>query len=152
LDPLNAFDILPKPQRTNEAHHLLERVGLPATLLNRSIRELSGGQRQRVAIARALASRPALIVLDEALSAVDASIRIDLLELLLDLQRKQGIAYLFIAHDLGMIRAIAHRTAILDAGRIAEIGPTQHIISAPQSQIGQQLLAAAPRLLDRSNA
>ncbi|RFC68471.1 MULTISPECIES: ABC transporter ATP-binding protein [Mesorhizobium] len=146
LDPLNTFDILPKPQRAHEVRHLLERVGLSPGLFDRSIHELSGGQRQRVAIARALASRPALIVLDEALSAVDASIRIDLLELLLDLQREQGISYLFIAHDLGMIRAIAHRTAILDAGRIAEIGPTQSIIAAPQTQIGQQLVAAAPRL------
>jgi len=152
LDPLDAFDIIPKPQRADEARDLLKRVGLSTDLFNRSIHELSGGQRQRVAIARAIASRPALIVLDEALSAVDASIRIDLLELLLDLQRSNGMSYLFIAHDLGMIRAIAHRTAILDGGRIAEIGPTQSVISAPRSRIGQQLLAASPRLLDRSEA
>ncbi|MCO5064323.1 MAG: ATP-binding cassette domain-containing protein [Rhizobiaceae bacterium] len=147
LDPLRAFDIVPGPERIAEAETLLARVGLARDLLPRPVHELSGGQRQRVALARALASRPALIVLDEALSAVDASIRLDLLELLLDVQRAQGISYLFIAHDLGMIRAIAHRVAILDAGRIAETGPAREVISAPRSAIGKQLLAAAPRLL-----
>ena len=134
-----------KQQATEEAMALLASVGIPEKALVYPY-QLSGGQRQRVAIARAIAGRPSLIVLDEALSAVDASIRIDLLELLLDIQRADTVAYLFIAHDLGMIRAIAHRTAILDAGRIAEIGPTQSIIAAPQTQIGQQLVAAAPRL------
>lgn len=148
LDPLKAFDVVHRKQRPDEAKRLLERVGLTRNLLERSVHELSGGQRQRVAVARALASRPKLIVLDEALSAVDASIRIDLLELLIDLQHSRDISYLFISHDLGMIRAVAHRVAILDAGRIAEIGPTQSVISAPSSSVGRQLLAAAPRLLD----
>jgi peptide/nickel transport system ATP-binding protein len=152
LDPLNAFDVVPSGEKIAEGKKLLERVGLSQSLFGRPVHELSGGQRQRVAIARAIASRPALIVLDEALSAVDASIRIDLLELLIDLQRAHDISYLFIAHDLGMIHAVAHRLAILDAGRIAEIGPTQQVVANPQSTIGRQLLAAAPRLLHERSA
>jgi peptide/nickel transport system ATP-binding protein len=152
LDPMNAFSIGPAHKRYEEAQRLLDRVGLTRNLLSRPVHELSGGQRQRVAIARAIASHPALIVLDEALSAVDASNRIDLLELLLDIQRADNISYLFIAHDLGLIRAIAHRVAIMEAGRIAEIGLATAVIDSPRSEIGRQLLAAAPRLLDRSTS
>ncbi|MBX3596557.1 MAG: ABC transporter ATP-binding protein [Rhizobiaceae bacterium] len=152
LDPLNAFAIGNARARPEEARHLLERVGLDADLFDRPIHELSGGQRQRVGIARAIASRPALIVLDEALSAIDASIRIDLLKLLIDLQREHTISYLFIAHDLGMINAIAHRIAILDGGRIVEQGPTHQIIQNPKSETGRQLLGAAARLPARSSS
>ncbi|WP_245271013.1 ABC transporter ATP-binding protein [Mesorhizobium sp. LNJC395A00] len=112
--------------------------------------KLSGGQRQRVAIARAIATKPSLIVLDEAVSALDVSVRGQILALLLDLQARERIAYLFISHDLGVVRAIAHRVVLLDAGRIAESGDARNVIDAPQSAIGKALVAAAPRL-DRSS-
>ena len=85
-------------------------------------------------------------MLDEAVSALDVSVRGDILKLLLDLQREERIAYLFISHDLGVVRAIAHRIVILDAGRIAERGDARAVINAPQSAIGQALVAATPKL------
>ena len=100
----------------------------------------------RAQSARAIATRPSLIVLDEALSALDVSVRGQILELLLDLQRQERIAYLFISHDLGVIRAVAHRIVILDGGRIAETGDARTVIAAPQSAIGTALVAATPRL------
>ncbi|TGS99299.1 ABC transporter ATP-binding protein, partial [Mesorhizobium sp. M8A.F.Ca.ET.213.01.1.1] len=106
---------------------LLERVGLETGLAGRAIHEISGGQRQSVAIARAIATKPSLIVLDEAVSALDVSVRGQILELLLDLQRQERIAYLFISHDLGVIRAVAHRVVILEAGRIAESGDARAV-------------------------
>ncbi|TIU30116.1 MAG: peptide ABC transporter ATP-binding protein, partial [Mesorhizobium sp.] len=89
-----------------------------------------------VSIARAIATKPSLIVLDEAVSALDVSVRGEILQLLLDLQRQEKIAYLFISHDLGVIRSVAHRVILLDAGRIAENGDAQTVIDAPQSAIG----------------
>lgn len=149
LDPLRIFRVVPRSERLAEAERLLERVGLNGGLLGRPVHELSGGQRQRVAIARAIATGPSLIVLDEALSAVDVSIRAGLIDLLLDLQATQNIAYLFIVHDLALIRAIAHRVAILENGKIAELGPADEVTSKPRSQIGRELLAAAPRLFGK---
>ncbi|TIS07199.1 MAG: ABC transporter ATP-binding protein, partial [Mesorhizobium sp.] len=102
--------------------------------------------RQRVAIARAIATRPSLIVLDEAVSALDVSVRGQILDLLLDLQRQERIAYLFISHDLGVIRALAHRIVLLDAGRVAESGDARTVIASPQSAVGKALVAATPRL------
>jgi peptide/nickel transport system ATP-binding protein len=99
-----------------------------------------------VAIARAIATEPSLIVLDEAVSALDVSVRAKIVELLLDLQREEKMAYLFIAHDLGLVRAAAHRLILLDGGRIAEQGDARRIIDAPQSAIGKALVAAAPKL------
>jgi len=119
---------------------------LTADLAARAIHEISGGQRQRVAIARAIATKPSLIVLDEAVSALDVSVRGQILELLLDLQHQERIAYLFISHDLGVVRAVARRVVLLDAGRIAESGDARAVIDAPQSAIGKALVAAAPRL------
>ncbi|TIX13043.1 MAG: ABC transporter ATP-binding protein [Mesorhizobium sp.] len=114
--------------------------------LERRPGQLSGGQRQRVAIARAIATRPSLIVLDEAVSALDVSVRGQILDLLLDLQREERIAYLFISHDLGVVRAVAHRLVILDAGRVAESGEARAVIGNPQSAIGKALVAATPKL------
>ncbi|TIV65237.1 MAG: ABC transporter ATP-binding protein, partial [Mesorhizobium sp.] len=93
------------------------------------------------------ATRPSLIVLDEAVSALDVSVRGQILELLLDLQRQERIAYLFISHDLGVIRAVAHRVVILDAGRIAESGDARTVIASPQSPVGKALVAAMPKLI-----
>ena len=109
--------------------------------------KLSGGERQRVAIARALAARPALIVFDEPVSALDQSVRGHILELIADLQKSDGLSYLFIAHDLAVVRLIAHRVAIMEAGRIVETGATPQLIADPQSRAGRALVAAAPRLV-----
>ncbi len=145
-DPLRIHSIVPRAERPRAVAALLDRVGLPASLASRAIHEISGGQRQRVAIARAIATKPSLIVLDEAVSALDVSVRGKILELLDDLQREERIAYLFISHDIALVRAFAHRAAILDSGRIVEQGEAHAIIDAPKSAIGKALLAAAPRL------
>ena len=145
-DPLRIHGIGSRSERPRRVAALLERVGLAAELASRAIHEISGGQRQRVAIARAIATKPSLIVLDEAVSALDVSVRGQILDLLLDLQRQERIAYLFISHDLGVVRAVAHRIILLDAGRIAESGDARAVIDAPRSAIGKALVAAAPRL------
>ncbi|MER8513986.1 ATP-binding cassette domain-containing protein [Mesorhizobium sp. M1060] len=149
-DPLRIHAIASRAERPARIAALLDRVGLAADLAPRAIHEISGGQRQRVAIARAIATKPSLIVLDEAVSALDVSVRGQILELLLDLQARERIAYLFISHDLGVVRAIAHRVVLLNAGRIAESGDPRNVVDAPQSAIGKALVAAAPRL-DRSS-
>lgn len=145
-DPLRIQTSLSRKQREIRIAELLGRVGLDADLAQRSIHDISGGQLQRVAIARALASDPELIVLDEAVSALDVSVRADILRLLKDLQQERDLSYLFITHDLGLVRAFADRAAILDQGRFVEIGSADEITSKPQSEIGQKLLQAAPRL------
>jgi peptide/nickel transport system ATP-binding protein len=145
-DPLRIHGIASRSERPRRIAALLERVGLDSHLAGRAIHEISGGQRQRVAIARAIATKPSLIVLDEAVSALDVSVRGQVLQLLLDLRREEGIAYLFISHDLGVIRAVAHRVVILDAGRIVESGDARTVIDAPRSAVGKALVAAAPRL------
>ncbi|RAZ92217.1 peptide ABC transporter ATP-binding protein [Mesorhizobium hawassense] len=149
-DPLRIHAIASRAERPLRIAALLERVGLETNLATRAIHEISGGQRQRVAIARAIATRPSLIVLDEAVSALDVSVRGQILELLLDLQRQERIAYLFISHDLGVIRAIAHRVVILDAGKIAESGDARTVIANPQSAVGKALVAATPKLVRTS--
>jgi len=145
-DPLRIHGITSRQERPEAIAQLLQRVGLSPDLGSRAIHEISGGQRQRVAIARAIATRPRLIVLDEAVSALDVSVRGQILQLLLDLQRAQNIAYLFISHDLGVVRAVAHRIAIMDHGRIVETGRAAEVIANPQSDTGQALVAAAPKL------
>lgn len=145
-DPMRIHGIAARAERPTRIAQLLERVGLSPELAERAIHEISGGQRQRVAIARALATKPALIVLDEAVSALDVSVRGKILELLLDLQREERIAYLFISHDLGVVRAMAHRVAIMAAGKIVETGFARETIDAPQSETGRALVAAVPRL------
>lgn len=146
-DALRIHDIGTRADRPDRVAVLLERVGLAPDHARRAITDISGGQRQRVAIARALATGPALIVLDEAVSALDVTVRAHILDLLVTLQREEGIAYLFVSHDLAVVRAVAHRIAIMEAGRIVETGPTQAVIAAPASPIGRALVAAVPRLL-----
>jgi peptide/nickel transport system ATP-binding protein len=145
-DPLRVHSLAGRAERPLVISALLERVGLDAALAHRAIHEISGGQRQRVAIARAIATKPSLIVLDEALSALDVSVRTDILELLVSLQRDEGIAYLFISHDLGVVARVAHRVAVMEAGAIAETGEARQIIAAPASPIGKALVAAMPKL------
>ena len=147
VDPLRIHGIADRDIRPAVIARLLERVGLHPSLASRAIHEISGGQRQRVAIARAIATKPDLIVLDEAVSALDVSVRGKILELLVDLQREQGLAYVFVSHDLAVVRAISHHIAIMDAGRIVEHGPTPDVVADPQSATGRALVAAVPRLL-----
>jgi peptide/nickel transport system ATP-binding protein len=148
-DPLRIHAITPRADRPASIAGLLTRVGLSPDLAGRAIHEISGGQRQRVAIARAVATRPSLIVLDEAVSALDVSVRGQILDLLLELQAAENIAYLFISHDLGVVKRVARRVAVLDAGRIVETGPAAEVISRPQSAAARALVAAAPRLVGR---
>jgi len=145
-DPLRIHAIAGRSDRPRMISHLLAQVGLSSALATRAIHEISGGQRQRVALARAMATNPSLIVLDEALSAVDSSIRGELLRLLLDLQATHNVAYLFISHDLALVRAMAHRVAIMVSGRIVETGPAIDVIDAPQAAATKALVAAIPRL------
>lgn len=146
-DPLRIHNVVVKSERPHEIAALLDRVGLPASYSARSIRELSGGQQQRVAIARAIATRPSLIVLDEAVSALDVSVRGKILELLVALQEERGIAYLFVSHDLAVLRAVSHQIAVMDAGRLVEVGPAQQIIASPGTPAAKALIAAVPHLI-----
>lgn len=145
-EPLRIHAVAPRAGRSKLVASLLERVGLPTALMTRNVHDISGGQRQRVAIARAIASGPRLIVLDEAVSALDVSVRAQILALLAELQREQGIAYLFVSHDLAVVRQIADRVAVMEDGRIVETGRAADLIAAPQSAAAKALVAAVPRL------
>jgi microcin C transport system ATP-binding protein len=123
---------------------MLAEVGLDASALARYPHEFSGGQRQRIAIARAAILRPALMLLDEPTSALDVSVQQQVLELLAGLQRKYGLSYLFITHDLAVIRAMAHRVLVMKDGRVVESGETAALFAAPQDAYTRTLLAAAP--------
>jgi len=125
---------------------LLARVGLPADALARYPHEFSGGQRQRIAIARALAVAPDILILDEPTSALDVSVQAQILDLLRALQRELGIAYLFVTHNFGVVEYFSDRIAVMQAGRIVEIGEAAQVLHEPRHDTTQKLLAAVPRL------
>jgi peptide/nickel transport system ATP-binding protein len=151
-DPLRIHGLANRADRPAAIARLLESVDLPAAFAERPLHDLSGGQRQRVAIARALAPAPKLVVLDEAVSALDVATRRRILTLLADLQHAHGIAYLFVTHDLAALRLIAHRVAVMDRGAIVETGPVHEVVENPQSVTAKALVAAQPRLPARSEA
>lgn len=125
---------------------LLEMVGLDASALDRYPHEFSGGQRQRVCIARALAARPELLICDEAVSALDISVRATVLDLLSDLKRRLSLSLLFITHDLGVVRHMADRILVMQGGQIVEAGTTDAVLRRPRADYTRSLLAAVPRI------
>lgn len=145
-EALRIHRVAPRAEWPDRTAALLAQVGLAPELAARGIAEISGGQRQRVAIARSLAPGPRLILLDEAVSALDASVRRRVLELLVELQETLGLAYLFVSHDIAVVRAIAHHTAVMDRGRIVETGATEALIADPGTPLARALIGAVPTL------
>lgn len=144
-EPLRLHALCPRREFAARGAALLEQVGLSPDLLGRYPHELSGGQRQRVGLARALALSPRLVVCDEPVSALDVSVQAQMLNLLSHLQRERGLTYLFISHDLGVVRHSADRVCVMFLGRVCEVGPTQALFSAPRHPYTKFLLDSVPR-------
>jgi ABC-type oligopeptide transport system ATPase subunit len=143
-EPLVVHGVGSRGARRETVRGLLEVVGFNPEFTNRYPHEFSGGQRQRIGIARALALNPKLIICDEPVSALDVSIQAQILNLLKDLQRDFGLTYLFIAHDLAVVRAVSDRIAVMNQGKLIEIGPAAEVYSNPQQEYTRALLAAVP--------
>src|SRR5258708_2292035 len=146
VEPLILQRKFKREEMRQRANSLLERVGLSPDIAERPPTELSGGQRQRLAIARALALEPKLLILDEALSALDCSVQAQIANLLMELQSSLGMTYLFITHELAMAAYLADEIAVMNRGRIVEQGPAEKILKQPQHETTLRLLAAVPRI------
>ncbi|TBU73527.1 dipeptide ABC transporter ATP-binding protein [Phytopseudomonas daroniae] len=144
VEPLVSFGLLKGPALEQAARELIARVHLPVSYLDRLPRELSGGQRQRVAIARALALKPDLLLLDEPVSALDVSVQAQILDLLLDLQRELGIAYVLVSHDLSVVANVADQVLVLRHGQVIEQGSVEQVFENPTSAYTRELIAAIP--------
>lgn len=144
-EPLALQGNLSRDEMRARAHAVLEQLGLSSAMEEKLSSELSGGQRQRLAIARALMLEPKLLILDEALSALDCSVQAQIANLLVELQSSRSMAYLFITHDIAMAAHLADEIAVMRKGRIVEQGAPDKILKQPQTEITRELLAAAPR-------
>jgi ABC-type oligopeptide transport system ATPase subunit len=136
---------LATPERVERVRTLLDQVGLDERQHGVRPSSLSGGQRQRVAIARALATEPTVLILDEAVSALDVSVQGQVLNLLADLRQRLGVTYVFVSHDLAVVQQIAETTIVMRRGRVVEEGPTDTILTNPSHDYTKQLLSALPR-------
>src|SRR5882757_8110167 len=145
-EPLLVQGRVNKREREDRACTLLAQVGLPQEKALQRAEEFSGGQRQRLAIARALALEPKLLILDEALSALDCSVQAQIANLLMELQSSMGMTYLFVTHDLAMAVYLADEIAVMSRGRIVELGSAEQILNQPQHETTRQLLRALPRM------
>jgi ABC-type glutathione transport system ATPase component len=146
---LDVHEIGPKSERAERIGALLQEVGLEPDYARRSPSALSGGQRQRVAIARALACESELVVLDEPTSALDVLVQARVLRLLAELKAKRGLTYVFITHDLSVVRNIADRVAVFERGRLIEIGTTEAVFSSPTQDYTRRLISAVPVVSDQ---
>lgn len=146
-EPMDSFGLSgSRKERREKVAALLEMVGLPPSYMDRKPRQFSGGQRQRIGIARAISVDPSFIVADEPVSALDVSIQAQIINLMQDLQSQKGFSFLFIAHDLAVVRHVADRVAVMYLGRIIELGTKKQIYSAPHHPYTEALLSAAPRI------
>ncbi|KVM79994.1 dipeptide ABC transporter ATP-binding protein [Burkholderia stagnalis] len=144
MEPLLVHGVASGRAAQERVDWLLDRVGLPAEAARRYPHEFSGGQRQRIAIARALALNPKVVIADESVSALDVSVQAQIVNLMLDLQRELGVAYLFISHDMAVVERVSHRVAVMYLGQIVEIGPRRAVFEAPQHPYTKKLMSAVP--------